>query len=233
MNSRSQAFRFRVHHGLHPRHHCQGRGRRGDRPVPFKNPIEQIAYRKRYYRKHAENIKARVRELSHAKRERAEPLSPSRLQQMLRYYPDTGEFYWLDSASNRAPAGSRAGSIHLKTGYWTIGIDGIRYGAHRLAWLYMIGRWPDPEVDHKDTNRTNNRWTNLREATRTNNNGNRKQTRPTLKGAYWDARRQKWYSKIKCHHRSEWLGCFSTELAAHEAYCLAAHRHFGEYARAA
>src|SRR6186713_1949490 len=95
-------------------------------------------------------------------------LTQEELKQILSYSPETGEFSWLITNSNRAIAGSVAGSL-FPTGYTAIQIRGARHLAHRLAWLYMTGKWPRFQVDHKDRCRSNNRWDNLRQATNTQN----------------------------------------------------------------
>lgn len=89
----------------------------------------------------------------------------------LRYEPESGNFYWKVRVSIRRQAGSRAGSIS-SFGYVTIVIGRRGYRAHRLAWLLMTGKMPEYEIDHKDGNRANNKWENLREATRGQNRMN-------------------------------------------------------------
>lgn len=160
-------------------------------------------------------------------------LTIERLKEVLHYEPATGGWRWLVTLSNRATAGAMAGCVSSTNGYIVIKIDGHLYRAHRLAWLYMTGEWA-VEVDHKDTDRTNNRWLNLRSATRTLNNANRSASRLScLKGAYWDDRRKKWCAKVKFEGRSYWLGYHGSEAEAHAAYIRGAAAYFGEFARAA
>lgn len=84
-------------------------------------------------------------------------LTQAKLKSLINYNPVTGEF-------------SRAGYAKCGTltyqGYLAIQVAGKRYYAHRLAWFYMTGKWPEDEIDHKNRIRNDNRWENLREADR-------------------------------------------------------------------
>jgi len=85
-----------------------------------------------------------------------------RVRECLNYDPDTGVFTWIKiEAKNRRPLGSVAGSLD-SYGHLSIKIDGRRYLAHRLAWLYMTGEWPEDMIDHRNRIKTDNRWENLR-----------------------------------------------------------------------
>src|SRR3954470_6742060 len=94
-----------------------------------------------------------------------EILDATRLRELLRYDPDTGDFIWTakSSAKARNVLGDRAGHIDSQ-GYRLIYIDGKRYRAHWLAWMYVHGYLPKL-VDHKNGHRSDNRIANLREAT--------------------------------------------------------------------
>jgi hypothetical protein len=159
-------------------------------------------------------------------------LTPERLRDLLRYDSETGVWTWK-IALRRGWVDRTAGSTH-KSGSLTIRIEGRGYRAHRLACLYVTGRWPAGQIDHKDGDPGNNRWHNLREATQHQNNGNQKR-RPDntsgLKGVSWHRLRQKWRSYISVNGRQIHLGSFDTKEAAHAAYCAAAREAFGEFAR--
>lgn len=97
-------------------------------------------------------------------------LTQKYLHYVLHYDPVLGEFYWRHPAPGRSvagPAGSVGGS-----GYRYICIDGKQYSAGRLAWFYMYGRWPQ-EIDHINRDPDDDRWENLREVSRRENNLNR------------------------------------------------------------
>lgn len=156
----------------------------------------------------------------------------NRLMEVLVYRPDTGLFYWLETLSNRAVAGNKAGCID-NYGYLRIGLDGFTYPGHCLAWLYMTGEWPVPECDHRDVNPSNNKWGNLRQASRSQNRGNvraRSNNTTGFKGVrlHWTGRYEAY---ITMKSKQKYLGGFDTPEEAHVAYMTAAKNYFGEFAR--
>lgn len=159
-------------------------------------------------------------------------LNAERLREVLYYAPDTGIF----TRRIRQPktrVGDVAGGTDTR-GYIVINVDGRRYRAARLAWLYMTGSWPTHVVDHIDGNRANDQWANLRAATHNENMRNtklRSDNTSGLKGAYWIARNKRWRSQIQVDRRLQHLGYFDTAEEAHAAYCRAAEALHGEFAR--
>lgn len=99
-------------------------------------------------------------------------LTVERLHEVLHYDPETGAFTWLCDTGGKAHAGDTAGWANAK-GYREVEIDQRSYKAHRIAWLYMTGVWPKHLIDHEDTDKSNNAWRNLREATTAQNAQNR------------------------------------------------------------
>lgn len=171
--------------------------------------------------------------------QRFKPLPPQELlHDLLRYDGMTGIFYWRNPKAAWIKPGSVAGST--KRNYRCIGIAG--YGqlqAHRLAWIYEFGKLDEfQEIDHKDGNGMNNRMSNLRLATSSQQKMNRRiqyNNRSGLKGAYYHAchKGKKWRSQIKFEGRILFLGYYHTPEEAHAAYRAAATHYFGEFARAA
>ena len=158
-----------------------------------------------------------------------------RVRELLNYEPDTGIFTWRVARGGGIKSGDVAGNIDT-CGYAQIRIDGRRYSAHRVAYLYMTGEWPVEEIDHKDRNQANNCWSNLRSATRSNNVANRGcliTNKSRFKGASWDKKTQKWRATIVANGKWRLLGYFATAIEAHEAYAAKAKELFGEFARAA
>ncbi len=92
-------------------------------------------------------------------------LTQAELKAVLHYDPETGIF----TRYGHNKCGSKT-----YQGYIGIGIKRKTYYAHRLAWLYMTGVWPSKEIDHKNRIRDDNRWVNLREATRSMQSRNRR-----------------------------------------------------------
>ena len=99
-------------------------------------------------------------------------LTQERLKELLHYNPETGIFTWLVYRSRYARVGSVAGTIWL--GRIVIMIDRKHYKAHRLAWLYVHGKFPTNQIDHINEEPSDNRITNLREATNAQNQENAK-----------------------------------------------------------
>jgi hypothetical protein len=155
----------------------------------------------------------------------------ARLRALLHYDRQTGEFRWINRMSPRAGAGHLAGTL-IPGGYRVIAIHGRNYRAHRLAWLYVTGKWRSQIIDHRDGDPSNNRWKNLRRATRSQNCANRRVPRNNscgLKGVSHDG--WSWRATIHKQGRRHYLGSFSTPEAAHAAYAKAARKLFGEFAR--
>jgi hypothetical protein len=160
-------------------------------------------------------------------------LTAERLRGLLHYDSSTGVFTWRVAAGYRVHAGDVAGRGH-HDGYRRIKVMWKEYGAHRLAFLYMTSRWPRNQIDHRNLNRADNRWCNLREATPSQNNSNsRARGMSGVKGAYRHKLTNKWVSEITAGEDRFYLGLFDTKEAAGMAYRAEAERLFGEFARPA
>lgn len=142
-------------------------------------------------------------------------LTQQRLKELLRYVKSTGKFYWR-VAQGTAAAGDEAGSISLE-GYIQITVHRQNHRAARLAWLYVEGAWPIAMIDHRNRCRTDNRWSNLREADNRQNQlnvGLKKTNTSGIPGVYWAERSQQWYAQIRVDGRNQHLGMFSDKLDA-------------------
>lgn len=155
-------------------------------------------------------------------KKRVEKLTAERLQELVHYDPTTGIF------THRAPrkkirVGEIAGTVDKASGYVILCIDRRHHYGHRLAFLYMTGEWPKQMVDHRDGNRANNVFDNLRDAPRLINQQNLRHATAVsssgLLGAY--RKRNKWESRIRHCGQVIRLGVFATAEQAHDAYLRA------------
>ncbi len=149
------------------------------------------------------------------------PLTHARLLEALTYRRGTGVFVWRSTRRGQRPAiGDVAGSVNPNNGYVVIGIDGFAYSAHRLAWFYVYGEWPVCEIDHKDRNRENNRWRNLRPATNAQQRQNQSPGTNNKTG-YLGVRLHvcgRFEANIGAGNTSRYLGLFDTAKQASRAY---------------
>ncbi len=159
-------------------------------------------------------------------------ITHARLLEILRYDSETGEFRWIERVSRSIRIGAVAGTD--SEGYRRIMINGRAYRAHQLAWSYMTGKWCTVVIDHRDGNPSNNRSENLRPATVSQNNANRRPNHNNKSGFKGVAQHRIgcWCARIKKNGRGYHLGSFATPQEAHAAYVEAARKLFGEFARA-
>lgn len=164
----------------------------------------------------------------------ARRITPERLRQILNYDPETGIFTWRQKPNRNKPIGALAGTRHRK-GHWQITVDGGRYFAHCLAWLWVYGVWPENQIDHRNAIRADNRIGNLRQATQTQNNANRQLGKNACgyKGVSLHRQSGLFRARIKIHRREHCIGYYATAPEAHRAYVAAAQSIFGEFARSA
>jgi hypothetical protein len=151
-------------------------------------------------------------------------ITQSSLKEALDYDPNTGMFRWKVSAGS-VKAGDVAGTY--MDGYRHIQIDGRIYRAHRLAWLYVRGRWPEDGVDHKNGIRDDNRIDNLREATDVQNKQNTIKPRSHNTSGYLGVSMSKIHrprARIRVDGKVHNLGYFDDPAEAHQAYVAAKRR---------
>jgi hypothetical protein len=161
------------------------------------------------------------------------------LHELLDYDQDTGVFRWKkdrfagsSGKSLIAQAGQIAGGIR-PDGYSQIGIKCVRHLSHLLAWAYVHGNQPDEDmqIDHIDGNRSNNRISNLRLVTVSQNMQNlQKAKRHNLHsgvlGVHWHGQGQCWRVRIKVNGRYHHIGLFKTIEEAQCARIAAEKAHF-------
>jgi hypothetical protein len=159
-------------------------------------------------------------------------ITQDRMRSAVSYNPNTGVFVRLHERMNRS-IGKPTGSL-TALGYIIIGIYGGKYYAHRLAWFWVHGEWPESLVDHIDGNKTNNKIINLRLATHGQNLSNSKvsiKNTSGFKGVVFQPESGNWIAKIKVNYDGYHLGSFKTKIEAAMAYDEAAIKYFGPFAK--
>jgi len=180
---------------------------------------------------------------------RRETITADEVNQLLAYNPDTGALTWKartpdmfeDGAHsaehtcakwNGRYSGKEAGNVK-SSGYRKLSIFNRSFRAPRIIWLLMTGAWPKGEVDHVNLNKDDNSWSNLRQASRAQNNSN-KSARPSesgIKCVRFQKSSGNWLARISVRGQEIHLGSFDSSEAASRAYAEAAMRFHGEFAR--
>ena len=172
--------------------------------------------------------------------------SPEVLRQLLRYEPETGKLFWKERGPEWFPNGSKPESWNKRLAgaeaFTALTADGYKTGcllnrslrAHRVIWALAQNEWPTQVIDHANGVRADNRLVNLRLATNGENQWNKGARRANLsglKGVTWDDSKGKWRARISLRNRRLCLGLYDSSDAAHKAYCDAAKKYHGEFAR--
>ncbi len=144
------------------------------------------------------------------------------LTALLDYIPETGDLLWKVKNNRRIVIGSRAGTIN-DHGYIVIRLNGLRYRAHRLVWLYVNKTWPTNDIDHINGQRDDNRIENLRDVTTAENIQHQTAAQKTNKTKLLGVSKRKhgFIARICTNGVIKHLGSFKTPEEAHQAYILA------------
>lgn len=158
----------------------------------------------------------------------------ARVREVIHYNPESGIVTWIKPSGRRVKPGDVCDTKH-EAGYFVVSIDGARYMLHRLIFFYMTGRWPAADLDHRDGNRVNNAWANLREATRSQNLENLASARSHNKlgvlGVFVDKRNgkrgagTKYVARIVVNGKRKHLGTFPSIEEAQAVYQQAKRLH--------
>lgn len=178
-------------------------------------------------------------------------VTPSILREFLRYEPETGKLFWRErgiehfretegraasnicSVWNSRYAGREAFKAN-NSGYKHGRVFNIPIVAHRAIWAIMTGEWPAAEIDHINGIRNDNRWCNLRSATRCQNSYNKalsSRNSSGIKGVHWHTRDKRWNARIRADGKEIHLGSFMTPADAQSAYDKASAELHGEFRR--
>ena len=133
----------------------------------------------------------------------------------LSYNKTSGKMFWKNPTSNRVKVGQEVGTL-CNTGHLKVRLIGKSLYLHRLIWFLEMGKWPDKHIDHVNKNKTDNRFTNLRECDDLLNSINR--SRGGLMGCYFSKQKQKWIVDSKLNGVRKTKGGFNTEYEAHRYY---------------
>ena len=155
-------------------------------------------------------------------------LTQERLKEVLHYNPLTGNFTWKVRTGQRIKIGDIAGYTN-SDGYIQISLDGKKYQAHRLAWLYVTGELPPKQIDHINHDKADNRIANLRctnQAENCKNATKRKDNNSGVMGVSWYKDRQKWVVNIRVNGKRLHLG-YTTDFDIAIAMRKAAERKYG------
>ena len=147
-----------------------------------------------------------------------------------RYDPDVGNFYWLISPRYRVNPGDKAGCV--SQGYYNLSYACDSYRAHRVAWLMMIGEWPQDQIDHINLNKLDNRWVNLRQATNAENCRNqplKSNNKLGVKGVHRN-KRGEYVAQLIVNGKHVLCSYFETLEDAQDAYVQACVFHHKDFA---
>jgi hypothetical protein len=143
-------------------------------------------------------------------------VSPEELKRVLSYNHETGVFTRKINRGKHK-AGDIAGTV-MSRGYIRIGVNGRTYLAHRLAWLYVYGVWPN-EIDHVNHIKDDNRISNLRSVTHQENSRNqskqnKKEGKNDVTGVLWCRQNKKWSVRIGVNNKRVYVGIFKDKFEA-------------------
>jgi hypothetical protein len=155
-------------------------------------------------------------------------ITPENVNEIFSYNEETGILTWKERPSswfskrcscltwNARYAGRETGTIG-RHGYSKVMIKGRSYMAHRVIWLMKTGEWPVMDMDHINRIRNDNRWENLRLATRSENGRNRginKNNKSGVTGVYYHRNREVSVSHIRALGRQITLGYYKDKFEA-------------------
>jgi len=138
-------------------------------------------------------------------------LTHERLKELFEYSKEKGILTRKIYRGGRV-AGSIAGNLDKSEGYWNVGVDGRKYKLHRVIFFYVTGAFPENEIDHINGNRADNRWCNLRDVSKSDNQKNaarRRDNKSGCTGVSWHKRERKWFVRIQSKKQYIEIGSYT------------------------
>ena len=147
------------------------------------------------------------------------------IREIIHYEPESGVMTWHPRSLNWFPsarimkgwnsrlAGKSALDCRDAYGYRVGRIQNRMYKAHRVAWAYYYGEWPEKHIDHVNHDRADNRIENLRAVDSAGNQRNMARFRTNtsgVTGVYWHKGSEKWTAQVSVEGASQYLGIFPT-----------------------
>ena len=153
-------------------------------------------------------------------------ITQKELKALITYDKDSGNFYRVNTNKLIQVNPDRDGHIRFR-------VKNIKIYAHRLAWIYITGSFPENCIDHIDGNPSNNKFTNLREATNKENSRNSKMFKTNtsgVKGVYWHKGKSRWYAHCRVDNKRHFVGTFKNIIDAEKAVNAFREKHHGAFA---
>lgn len=132
------------------------------------------------------------------------------VKKLFHYDAQSGMLLWRNGNGRNVKPWQQANSLN-SNGYYAVKINGINYSVHRIIWLYVNGKFPNGDIDHKNRIRNDNRLCNLRDVSRTDNAQNISLPRHNKSGhigVSWFKKHKAWTVYIKVNKKNKWLGCY-------------------------